>query len=106
MMSDLRIEDGLVIVSTVTNKGDLGKYLAKVRIDLNITQSQMANLIEINPSQLSSIEKRKRAISRKAVDKFIKEFGLDGFETYDFRKLVIMHNVACKAELAIREMVE
>lgn len=103
-MDDLFIHDGIVGTSIVTSRGQLGKYIAKIRVDLSLTQNQLAKLIGISGSTLSAIENRKKPISKKQIDNFIKEMGLDATEQLEFTKLAIMHNVAIEAEKIQRNM--
>ena len=98
MRNDLTIVNGWVIPRIVIKKGELGKFIAKVRVELGFSQKDMAKLLGISPMTMSAIENRKRPISREQVNRFIHEMGLNDDEREGFLKLAIMNNVAIAAE--------
>lgn len=101
---DISIFDGWLTSRIVIKRGELGKYIAKIRIDLGISQKILAELLGVSIATISYIERRQKPISRRVVDKFIKEMGLSEAEREEFLKLSIMHNAAIAVDKIHKEL--
>lgn len=104
MRDDLKIIDGWVTPMYVTKKGVLGKYIANTRIELGLTQKQMAEILGITGAMLSSIERRQKPIGPEQIKSFVIGMGLNEHETNEFVRLSVMNNVAIKAEKIIEKI--
>ena len=101
---DVFISDGWLISRVAIKRGELGKYIAKIRVDLGFSQKELANLLGVSSETISFIERRQKPITRNIVDKFIHQMGLNESERDEFLKLSIMNNVAIAAEKINKEL--
>ncbi|WP_085165769.1 helix-turn-helix domain-containing protein [Gilliamella bombi] len=104
-MSDLLIIGGVVIVPPVERTGELGKFIAKTRIDLGFTQAQLAEKMGVSNTMISMIEKRQKPISAELIDAFFNAVNLDAGERTNFIQLAVTNNVAIYAEKTIKKLV-
>ena len=101
---DVFISDGWLISRAVIKRGELGKYIAKIRVDLGFSQTELANLLGVSSAKISLIERRKIPITRNIADNFIKQMGLDESERDEFLRLSIMNNAAIAVEKIHKEL--
>ena len=69
---------------------NLKKVLRMIRVDLDITQAQMANDLNISPAYLSSVERGERDLTDPLIDKIY-----NCYEKYidaDLRIVAVVHN--------------
>lgn len=101
---DVFISDGWLISRAVIKRGELGKYIAKIRVDFGFSQKELANLLGVSSETISFIERRQKPITRNIVDKFIHQMGLNDAERDEFLKLSIMNNAAIAVEKINKEL--
>ena len=101
---DVFISDGWLISRAVIKRGELGKYIAKIRVDLGFSQKELANLLGVSSATISFIERRQKPITRNIADKFIKQMGLNEPERDEFLKLSIMNNAAIAVKKIHKEL--
>lgn len=101
---DVFISDGWLISRAVIKRGELGKYIAKIRVDLGFSQKELANLLGVSSAKISLIERRKIPITRNIADNFIKQMGLDESERDEFLRLSIMNNAAIAVNKINKEL--
>jgi len=95
---EIFISDGWLTSRVVIKRGELGKYIAKIRVDLGFSQKELATLLGVSSKTISFIERRQKPITRNIADKFIEQMGLNEAEREEFLKLAIMNNAAIKIE--------
>lgn len=55
-----------------------GKFIRKLRIDLNISQAEHATAFDVTPTFLSNMEKGTKPVSLQIINKTIEKFKLTG----------------------------
>lgn len=101
---DVFISDGWLISRAVIKRGELGKYIAKIRVDLGFSQKELANLLGVSSATISFIERRQKPITRNIVDKFIAQMGLNESERDEFLRLSVMNNAAIAVKKIHKEL--
>jgi transcriptional regulator with XRE-family HTH domain len=104
-MSDLLVIGGVVRVMPAVRTGELGKFIAKTRIDLGLTQTQLAEKMGVSSTMISMIEKRQKPISAELIDAFFNAVNLAADERTNFIQLAVTNNVAIYAEKTIKKLV-
>lgn len=102
--NDVFISNGWLLPRMAIKKGKLGKYLAKVRVELVLSQAELAEILGVSVATISFIERRQKPITRNVADKFIAMMGLNEAEREEFLKLAIMNNAAIKIEKIQEEL--
>lgn len=69
---------------------ELGKTLRKIRIDLDITQKQMADTLLVSPAYLSSVELGYKNISSQLEDNIYTAYS--NLLPDNFHELIMIHN--------------
>ena len=102
--NDVFIFNGWLLPNIAIKKGKLGKYIAKVRVELGLSQAGLAEILEVSVATISFIERRQKPITRNVANKFIEQMGLNEAEREEFLKLAIMNNAAIKIEKIQEEL--
>ena len=102
--NDVFISNGWLLHRIALKKGKLGKYIAKVRVELGLSQAGLAEILGVSVATISFIERRQKPITRNVADKFIEQMGLNESEREEFLKLAIMNNAAIKIEKSKEEL--
>ena len=71
-----------------TKKTELGKFLAKFRVDVDQTQRDMANALHMNASYLSAVEVGLRPTPIRFADKFESAYDLTVEQIEEFESVV------------------
>ena len=69
---------------------NLKKVLRMIRVDLDITQAQMASDLNISPAYLSSVERGERDLTDPLIDKIYNCY--EKYIDVDLRVVAIVHN--------------
>ena len=102
--NDVLISNGWLLPRIAIKKGKLGKYIAKARVELGLSQAGLAEILGVSVATISFIERRQKPITRNIADKFIKQMGLNEAEREEFLQLSIMNNAAIAVEKIHKEL--
>ena len=102
--NDVFISNGWLLPHMAIKKGKLGKYIAKIRVELVLSQAELAEILGVSVATISFIERRQKPITRNVADKFIEQMGLNEAEREEFLKLAIMNNAAIAVEKIHKEL--
>ena len=69
---------------------NLKKMLRMIRVDLDITQAQMASDLNISPAYLSSVERCERDLTDHLIDKLYNCY--EKYIDVDLRVVAVVHN--------------
>lgn len=84
---------------TNNKRTEVGKYIAKLRIQHNQSSSDMCNLLGITRATLSGIEYGHRDISKAMKNKIIKKYNLSGNDKEVFEMLIFYSNEKIKIDM-------
>lgn len=81
-------------------KTDIGKYLAKLRIENDESMATMAQKIDVSTSFISAVETGKRHMPSTMINKIVDTYSLDDDEKSSFYKAISTSD--CKAEITFK----
>lgn len=85
---------------TTKKRTELGKYIAKLRLQYNQSSGDMCDVLEITRPTLSSIEYGHRDISRALKNKIIDRYNLNDYEKEDLEKVIFYSNISVKIDMS------